>query len=93
MIGSLKKLPPNNIEYNKDYFALLNGLKFSEVYIWGHSLSDVDVPYFEKFLSLESVKFSKWYVSYHGEKERNKLYLKFFRISKLKKLACMMELR
>jgi len=92
LIGSLKKLPSNNIAYYTEYFTLLNGLKFTEVCIWGHSLADVDVPYFEKFFSLESVKFAKWYVSYHGAKERDKLYLKFFRISMLKKLPCMMEL-
>ena len=92
LIGSLKKLPSNNIACNMDYFARLNSLKFAEVYIWGHSLADVDVPYFEKIFSLESVKFAKWYVSYHGDKERDKLYLKFFRISKLRILPCMMEL-
>ena len=91
MIGSLKKLPSNNIAYNTDYFTMLNGLKFTEVYIWGHSLADVDVPYFEKFFSLESVKYTKWYVSYHGVMERYKLYLKFLRISKLKKLPWMMK--
>lgn len=92
LIGSLKKLPSNNISYNADYFTMLNGMRFFDVYIWGHSLSDVDIPYFEKFLSLESVKYAKWYISYHGDKEREKLYLKFFRISKLRRLPIMMEL-
>ncbi len=92
MIGTLKKIPSNNIGYNEEFFSLLDGLRFNEVYIWGHSLSDVDVPYFEKFLSLESVKSAKWFVSYHGYKERCKLYLKFFKISKFKKLPCMMKL-
>ncbi len=92
LIGTLKKIPSNNIDYNEEFFSLLNGLKFNEVYIWGHSLSDVDVPYFEKFFSLESVKSAKWYVSYHDDKEKEKLYLKFFKISKLKKLPCMMKL-
>ena len=92
LIGSLKKLPSNNISYNANYFAMLNGMRFSDVYIWGHSLSDVDIPYFVKFLSLESVKYAKWYISYHGDKERDKLYLKFFRISKLRRLPKMMEL-
>lgn len=92
LIGSLKKIPSNNIAYNEEFFSMLNGLKYSEVYILGHSLSDVDVPYFERFLSLESVKYAKWFVSYHDDKEKDKLYLKFFKISKLKKLPYMMKL-
>lgn len=93
LIGSLKKIPSNNIAYNEVFFKLLNGLEFAEVYIWGHSLADVDVPYFEKFFSLESVKYAKWYISNHGKIERVKLYLKFLWISKLKRLPDMMELR
>ena len=93
LIGSLKKIPSNNIAYNEFFFKLLNGLEFAEVYIWGHSLADVDVPYFEKFFSLESVKYAKWYISNHGKIERVKLYLKFLWISKLRRLPDMMELR
>ncbi len=92
LIGSLKKIPSDNMAYNMDFFSLLNATKFTEVYIWGHSLSDVDVPYFEYFFSLESMKYAKWYVSYYDGKDRDKLYLKFFGISQLKKLPCMMEL-
>ena len=92
LIGSLKKLPSNNIACNSDYFTMLNGLKFSNVYILGHSLADVDVPYFVKFLLLDSVKFAKWHLSYHGKKEREKLYLKFFLISEFRRLPNMMEL-
>lgn len=92
LIGSLKKMPSNNIAYNTEYLSLLNGLYFSEVHILGHSLADVDVPYFEYFFSLESVKNAKWYVSYHDDKERDKLYLKFFRISRLRRLPKMVKL-
>ena len=76
----------------------LENHNFTEVHILGHSLADVDIPYFRSFLIMNSVRFAKWYVSYRENKsgkrnkERDLLYLKFFRISGLRKLPIMITI-
>lgn len=55
------------IANNKNFFDNLE--KINEIYVLGHSLSEVDQPYFIKLL--DSVKKgTKWYVTYYSEEER-----------------------
>lgn len=52
------------IETNRGFFSSLMPIK--NVYILGHSLSKIDIPYFQKIH--ESLPFScQWYVSFHSE--------------------------
>lgn len=54
------------IKNNSDFFSSLNDIK--HVYILGHSLSEIDMPYFQKIH--ESLpKQSHWHVSFRGEDE------------------------
>lgn len=57
------------IRENKSFF---NGLKqINEVYILGHSLSDVDQPYFLELLN--SVRDdTNWYITYYSDEERER---------------------
>ena len=55
------------IEENGCFFNGLN--KIDEIYILGHSLSEVDEPYFiELFNSVKNE--TQWYVTYYSEEER-----------------------
>ncbi len=55
------------IRGNQLFFDQLKNSK--EVVVLGHSLSDVDRPYFEKIISTVP-KNSKWIVSFYGDEER-----------------------
>lgn len=57
------------IKDNEGYFEKLNSIK--EIYILGHSLSDVDIPYFERIASIVKPD-CYWYVSYYSEFEKVK---------------------
>lgn len=55
------------IKENKAFFAKMKNI--DEIIILGHSLEDVDIPYFEKiFKSVDNLK-AKWTISYHDEKD------------------------
>lgn len=57
------------IAEHKDFFTRLSTIK--EIYVLGHSLSDVDIKYFKsikKFVDPDSI----WTVSYYSEDERKK---------------------
>lgn len=69
------------IKQNKDIW---NGLKkVKKVYILGHSLSDIDMPYFEKIYQSVHPK-CEWFVSYHEPEDKHyfKNVLKNIGISK-----------
>lgn len=54
------------IKENKAFFAKMRNV--DEIIILGHSLGDVDIPYFEKrFKSVDNSR-AKWTISYHNEK-------------------------
>jgi len=60
----------NIIKENSAYFNDL--YKIKEVFIYGHSMSDVDMPYFEKIAS--TVKSGcHWCISYYDENEKEEL--------------------
>lgn len=82
---SFAKLPLNQfrkktkqiISNNKAQFLRYQNLE--NIFVLGHSLADVDLPYFEKIH--ESNLNAKWHVSYYSEEEKEKLF------SKLKKVG------
>ena len=58
------------IEKHKAFFEGLTSV--TEIHIYGHSLEDVDEPYFEKIMaSIDSSKV-KWVISYYGDLPRMK---------------------
>lgn len=59
------------INENKSYFASLQDI--DTVVILGHSMSDVDTPYFDE-ISKNIKKNSYWLVSYYSDTEHDKLY-------------------
>jgi hypothetical protein len=52
---------------NNQYFEKLNDLK--EIYVLGHSLSVVDLPYFQKIIKHIDKAKVKWKVSFYNKKE------------------------
>lgn len=59
------------INENKSYFASLQ--EIDTVVILGHSMSDVDMPYFDE-ISKCIKKNSFWFVSYYSDAEHDELY-------------------
>lgn len=57
----------NIIQENKTFFKGLSGIK--EIYILGHSLSKVDIPYFEEIIHNIDKSKTKWMISVHSIKE------------------------
>lgn len=53
-----------NIEKNKSFFDRCEGVV--EVIVMGHSLSEVDLPYFDK-IQKRTHQYATWKVSYHDE--------------------------
>jgi hypothetical protein len=63
--------PTNEIiEKNKNFFDIL--LDINEIYVLGHSLSEIDLPYFTK--TKEQVcKTASWYISFYEENQKKEL--------------------
>jgi hypothetical protein len=55
------------IEANIDKFEKLSEVR--DVYVLGHSMADVDMPYFEKIMA-SVLRKAAWRVSYFGDDER-----------------------
>ena len=91
LVGSLKKLPNDNIMYNQSFFDRLSRLQIDEVYVIGHSLARVDEPYFKKLLEYEAIKNAVWHISYHSLNEWPKLYYSFIRMTGYRKLPQMFK--
>lgn len=68
LLTTLKKDTATQIKYNMDFFKSI--ASSDEIYVLGHSLADVDSPYFEK-IAKESPN-AKWFISYYNEKEKIK---------------------
>ncbi len=78
------------INQKKDFFSKLN--QINKVYILGHSLSDVDLPYFQEII--KNLKgHQEWLVSYYKESEKEDRILPLLSLGidkaniKLKKLT------
>jgi len=55
---------------HSNFFSQLN--KITEVFILGHSLGAVDIPYFQKIMvSISNVNNITWNVSFHRRDEKN----------------------
>ncbi|MFM2486952.1 bacteriophage abortive infection AbiH family protein [Celerinatantimonas yamalensis] len=55
------------ISGNESFFSHLNNI--NEIYVLGHSLSEVDEPYFVKLFNSVNTD-TKWYVTYYSEEEK-----------------------
>ena len=55
------------IEDNEKFFSTLSNIE--EVYVLGHSMSEVDLPYFQKIVSSIDSKNVKWRISYYGDED------------------------
>lgn len=55
----------NEIIDKEPFFSEREGPSFDEIFVLGHSLADVDLPYFEK-IACKS-RNAKWYVSYRDD--------------------------
>lgn len=65
------------IDYNNDFFSSLTNI--DEVYILGHSLSDVDLPYFHKLY--ESIKpNANWTITFHKLNQKQEHYDKLLKL-------------
>lgn len=65
-IADLKKDTEYYIVENEDWFN--NQCNIKDVYVLGHSLSEVDAPYFRRIYNQSPQ--ATWHVSYYGEKEK-----------------------
>ncbi|WP_422005277.1 bacteriophage abortive infection AbiH family protein [Roseivirga pacifica] len=58
------------IKENKEYWASLKGIQ--RVIVLGHSLSDVDLPYFQVIIGAIDSESTEWVVSYHSDSDKEK---------------------
>jgi hypothetical protein len=56
---------------NKSFFESLDSIQ--DIYIFGHSLSTVDIPYFKAIIDHIDIEKVRWIASYRSEKKRLKL--------------------
>lgn len=68
----------NIISENEDFFKALKSVK--KVYIYGHSLSDVDVPYFREIIKQLDLPKVNWRVSYYRKDEYEERKLTLLRL-------------
>jgi len=68
-LSKFRKKTEQVISKNRTQFLRYQDLE--SIYILGHSLADVDLPYFE--MIQEKNKQTKWYVSYYNESEKKDL--------------------
>ena len=68
-LNDLKKKPAENIRNNESFFNSVSSL--DEIYVLGHSLAEVDLPYFER-IALDSRK-AKWCASYKTDKDKENI--------------------
>lgn len=61
------KIPQNHIRHNKYFFNQISEVK--NIYVVGHSLGDVDMPYFEEVFKRVGQN-TKWNIFYYGESEK-----------------------
>lgn len=56
------------LERHRAFFDSLSDVE--EVYVWGHSLSPVDLPYFKMIVAATYKASPRWFVSYHSDEEK-----------------------
>lgn len=81
---------------NKDFFKNIKSVE--EIFIYGHSLSEVDKPYFEMMASIVNLTIVHWTVSYYSDDEykTHQLFLEsigidksMYKLIKLNDLICL----
>lgn len=68
-LSKFRKKTEQVISKNRTHFLRYQDLE--TIYVLGHSLADVDLPYFE--MIQEKNKLAKWYVSYYNDSEQKYL--------------------
>lgn len=53
------------IQRHKQFFLSL--IQVTEIYVWGHSLSDVDMPYFSAIEKMSKQSNPIWHISYYSD--------------------------
>jgi hypothetical protein len=74
------------INDNKDFFIRLS--QIDKVTILGHSMSDVDIPYFKRILQSTNPKNTIWQISYFGEPEKIRLQEQFKKLGIKSDMIC-----
>ena len=69
-IFSLRKDVKIIIERNQAFFQSLKNIK--EIYIFGHSLSEIDMPYFEKVIKSVKGNNTEYIISYYNSEDYDK---------------------
>jgi len=62
-----KKDTLSNINNNQDFFNCINRENLNKIFILGHSLAPVDLPYFIEIANREQAKKVPWFVSYYKD--------------------------
>lgn len=76
--GLIEKYYEDTLKHTKqiirNHDAFFDSLKdVKEVIILGHSLSDVDMPYFERIMNVVDKNCVKWKMSYHTDKDQERM--------------------
>jgi hypothetical protein len=58
------------INQNTSFWSALKDI--DEIIVLGHSLSEIDFPYFEKIMESIDMNTVEWKISYHGDEEKQK---------------------
>jgi len=65
---TMRKHTEDVIQNHADFFSQLS--EINEVFVWGHSYNQIDLPYFKKIA--ESIdKLSRWHLYYFSSKDKN----------------------
>ena len=64
-IANLNKQHSKNIKKHTDFFDRL-GKHINKVVVYGHSMNDIDIPYFRSVRNRIAPN-AQWYVSYHND--------------------------
>jgi hypothetical protein len=67
------------IKKHKSFFDSSSLNQFDKIIIIGHSLSEIDLPYFEKIAN-NATNVNNCIITYHGEKELRDVRSKSFKI-------------
>ena len=71
ILEATKKDTDAIIEWNRDFFDIVNKTGFTDIYVLGHSIGVADKPYFKLIHQLTSNP--SWHVSYHYPSEKKRL--------------------
>lgn len=70
LLYSFKKTIEDIIKENRDFFISLSNM--DTIYILGHSINDIDLPYFE-YINKVVKQNANWVISYHNDDEPERM--------------------